>query len=412
MAERKTITDATCKNAKPAAMRYEVADSTRNGFRLSVQPSGSKSLILRYWHDDKSKNMILAPYTSGANSLSIALEAYRKAQDALARGEDPKAILRPQHDDDATVTAHVARYKKAKAPDWSEATAYLAGLELERLIDAIGAKAIGDVTRKDVQKVIDESADRGPHAQVACWKWVRAFFAWCHGRDDIPADPAVKIERPRPDTMRDRVLDDREIRVVWRAAVEAGGAPGRLVRLLVLTGCRRDEIAYLKWSEVGDTEITIPGRGIDRKTKNRVTHRIPITPAIKAVLAECPRIIEGRSEDDPPRNAKFVVTGADRGLGGHTKAKAAVDAEIAKVLPDIEAWHFHDLRRTMATGLAKRGIPIPVTEKCLNQSSGEHAKPLVKIYQHFDHADAVKKAFQLWSRHVSTLVADKRKLAA
>jgi integrase len=398
MTERKTITDTTCKNAKPRDAKYEIADGTRIGFRLLVQPSGAKSLIFRYTSPDGVySNLHLAKYTPNTNALAAALERYTKAVDALARKQDPKTTLNPKHDADSTVTAHAARYKKAKEPDWSENTQYVAALELEHLIDDVGAKPIREVIRKDVQKVIDKASERGPAAQVSCWKWCRAFFNWAYSRDDIPADPAEKIRRPRPDTERDRFLDDHEIKIVWQAATDAGGPPGALVKLILLTGCRRSEITHLKHSEVTDTEIVLPGRAIDRRTKNRKSHRIPLTPMIRSVL------------DDLPKTGKFAITGTDAGLGGHTKARAKIKTPTL----DDNPWTFHDLRRSVATGMAKLGVHLAVTEKCLNQSSGTHAKRLVRIYQQHDHAEAKKAAFELWSEHVASLVADeKMKVAA
>ncbi len=395
--ERKTITDTTCRNAKARGVKYEIVDAARIGFRLLVQPSGAKSLIFRYTAPDGIySNLLLAKYVPGTNALATALERYTTALDAIARRENPKATLKPKHDDDATVTANVARYKKAKAPDWSPTTAYLAGNELRHLADAVGAKTIRDVTRKDVQKVIDDAAQRGPHAQVATWKWVRAFFQWVFDRDDISVNPVDKIKRPRDDTKRDRFLDDREIKIVWKAATDAGGPAGALVKLLLLTGCRRTEITHLKWREVEGTEIVLPGRGIDRKTKNRKAHRVPITPMIRRVL------------DDLPHTGTYVVTGSDAGLGGHTKARAKIET------PKLDDWTFHDLRRSFSSGLARLKVPLEVTERCLNHSSGEHAKPLVAIYQHYEYEAEVKAAFEKWSDHVTALVADSetKKIAA
>jgi hypothetical protein len=63
--------------------------------------------------------------------------------------------------------------------------------------------------------------------------------------------------------------------------------------------------------------------------------------------------------------------------------------------------------------MARLGVAMPVTEKCLNHSSGSHANPLVKIYQHYDHAKEIVKAFQLWSAHVESVVGEKKmKVAA
>jgi integrase len=382
-----TLTDAVIRQAPPREKEYEIKDTERPGLRLRILPTGRKAFIYRFSFQGEYASLTLGAY--GTMTLAQAIDARRKAADALVAGRDPREDRKPQRSDDDTVTAHVARYMKAKAPDWSGATASLAAAELDFLIDEVGAKPILTVTKKDCQKVIDKALDRGPSAQVACWKWIRAFFQWCYEHDDIP-NVTETIVRPRDDTQRERFLDDRELRIVWKAATAAGGPPGALVKLLILTGCRRTEITHLEWTEVGDKAITIPGS----RTKNGRAHTVPITGAIRRVL------------DSLPHTGRFVVTGADRGLGGHTKAKKAIKT------PTLEHWTFHDCRRTMGSGMARLGVAMPVTEKCLNHSSGSHANPLVKIYQHYDHAKEIVKAFELWSKHVESVVGEKVKIAA
>jgi integrase len=382
-----TLTDAMIRQAPPRDARYELKDTERPGLRVVVFPTGRKSFIFRYSFGSEYRKLTLGQV--GVMTLAQAISARREAADALVAGRDPSAERAPKHDDDATVTAHVANYKKARAPDWTGATASLAAAELEFVIDAVGSKPIRDVTRKDCQRIIDAALDRGPAAQVATWKWVRAFFTWCYEHDDIPANPTELIARPREDTRRDRVLTDAELRKVWRAAADAGGPPGALVKLLILTGLRRTEATHLQWSEVGDKAITLSGS----RTKNGSPHTVPITPAIRRVL------------DALPHTGKYVVTGADQGLGGHSKAKLAIK-------DGCDHWTYHDLRRTFATGLARLGVPLAVTEICLNHKSGTRANPLVEIYQRHDYAAEVVVAFKKWSAYVETLVGEKVKIAA
>src|SRR5579864_887767 len=229
-----TLTDAVIRQAPTREKEYELKDTERPGLRLRVLPTGRKVFIYRFSFQGLYASLTLGAY--GTMTLAQAISARREAADALVAGIDPREARKPKHDDDATVTAHVHRYMKAKAPDWSGATASLAKAELEFLIDEVGAKPIRAVTRKDVQAIIDAALDRGPAAQVCTWKWLRAFFQWCADRDDIAESPAAKIKRPREDTKRDRVLTDAELSKVWRAATDAGGPPAALVKLLILTG--------------------------------------------------------------------------------------------------------------------------------------------------------------------------------
>jgi integrase len=382
------LKDTTIRQAAPRAERYELKDSERPGLRVVIFPTGRKSFLYRYSFGGEYRKLTLGQY--GTMTLAQAIAARRDAADALVAGRDPSADLKPKHDDDATVTSHVRQYEKARAPDWSGATASLAHTEMEFMIDRIGAKPIRDVTRKDCQKIVNDALDRGPAAQVACWKWVRAFFMWCYEQDAVSVNVTELIARPRDDTRRDRVLTDAELRKVWKAATDAGGPPGALVKLLVLTGLRRTEATHLQWSEIGDKAITLAGS----RTKNGSPHTVPITPAIKRVLGAL------------PRTGAYVVTGADAGLGGHSKARKAIK-------DGCEHWTFHDLRRTFATGMAKLGVPLAVTELCLNHKSGTRANPLVEIYQRHDYQHEIVAAFKKWNARVELLVGiDDKKLAA
>jgi integrase len=77
------------------------------------------------------------------------------------------------------------------------------------------------------------------------WKVAKAFFAWCEAREDEFASPARSIRKPAKEKSRDRVLDNTELKLTWEAADREGGPAGALVKLLILTGARRNEITEL-----------------------------------------------------------------------------------------------------------------------------------------------------------------------
>lgn len=156
------------------------------------------------------------------------------------------------------------------------------------------------------------------------------------------------------------------------------------------SGCRRDEICYLRRAEIKVHSIDIPGE----RTKNGHAHSIPFTPMIRKVL------------DALPKRGQFTLTGNGAGLGGHSKARVAIEP------PDLPHWTFHDLRRSSATGLAKLGIQINVTERCLNHISGVGKGFLVQIYNMHNYAPEMRAAFEMWSAHVESLVATAKKAAA
>jgi integrase len=190
-----------------------------------------------------------------------------------------------------------------------------------------------------------------------------------------------------PAQSRDRVLSDHEIAQVWRNLPV--GDFGDIVRLLLLTGQRREEIGGLQWSEINlaDRLITLP----PARVKNGRPHKVPLSEPALAILAA------RHSKREGP--AVFGRDGRDR-FTNWSNTKAALDRK----LPGMPDWHIHDARRTCATGMARLGINLPVIERVLNHVSGSFAG-IVGVYQRHDFADEKRDALAGWAAHVMTVVA-------
>jgi len=96
-------------------------------------------------------------------------------------------------------------------------------------------------------------------------------------KDRLAASPVARMKLPTQETARDRVLGDDELRWLWQACDEAGWAFGPLVKLLVLTAQRRDEVAGMEWSEIDLVKRvwTIPRH----KAKNDRVHEVQLSEA-------------------------------------------------------------------------------------------------------------------------------------
>jgi integrase len=205
--------------------------------------------------------------------------------------------------------------------------------------------------------------------------------------------PCAGVKPPTAERARDRVLSDEELRLVWQAADKLGGAFAPLVKLLALTGQRRDEVARMRWEEVGieNRLWTLPAE----RTKNNQPHEVPLSNAALAILEKVPRVKE----------SPFVLTtnGGASPASGYSKNKRRLDA----LLPlDMPPWRLHDLRRTCASGMARLGINLPVIEKVLNHASGSFAG-IVGVYQRHSFADEKRAALEAWGRHVEGLISGK-----
>jgi integrase len=186
---------------------------------------------------------------------------------------------------------------------------------------------------------------------------------------------------------RDRVLNDGEIRAIWNACDDDDA--GRIVRLLLLTGCRREEIGALRWSEIDlDTGLmTIPGT----RTKNHRTLELILPEAAIDIMRSVLRH-EGRD---------YVFGRFGGAFSGWSALKLRLDAKIVLATgKPLAPWRLHDLRRTMRTGLGKLGVRPDIAELAINHVKGG----VEAIYDRYMYQREIKAALALWAEHVLAAV--------
>jgi integrase len=169
---------------------------------------------------------------------------------------------------------------------------------------------------------------------------------------------------------------------------------GTIVRLLILTGQRREEVGGM-----ADSEISIEKRlwSLPRsRTKNALPHDIPLSDTALALLAQHPR--------RPGRDLIFGDT-ASRPFSGWSRARRALDVRLGGIAP-LAPWVLHDIRRSVATRLADLGTQPHVIEALLNHISG-HKGGVAGIYNRATYANEKRQALDLWAAHVEALLADK-----
>jgi len=175
-------------------------------------------------------------------------------------------------------------------------------------------------------------------------------------------------------------------------ATNGPGSYNAIVRMLVLTGQRREEVASMTWDEISDdlSTWTIPAA----KAKNNAMHVVPLSKQAQAILHAAPRFDRNDDDGEP----ELVFPGLTGPLNGFSKAKAALDRAAG-----VTGWVLHDLRRTCATGLQKMGVRLEVTEGVLNHIAGSRAG-IVDIYQRHSWGDAKRAALIAWGEKVAAIV--------
>jgi integrase len=308
-------------------------------------------------------------------------QARRKAKALLgtaASGIDPIA---PRSE---AVGSVVEDYLTAVAKGHRENTIRKNELYLREYWRCLHHLPVIGVKRRDVARGLAEIEQE--HSAVVAGRaraTLSGFFTWAIAQGyDLPGNPVIGSPRPVTNGSRERVLTEPEIAAIWKAC--NGSDFSRIVKLLTLTGQRRQEIGGLKWSEIdlGAKLIVLPAS----RTKNHRAHDVPLSPLAISIL---PEQVEGRD---------YLFGRAD-GFRGYARAKAALDAASG-----VQGWRTHDIRRTVATLMGEKlGILPHVIEAILNHQSGSKSG-VAGIYNRSRYLEDCRAALDRWAAHVAALV--------
>jgi integrase len=384
------LTVRSVEAARPKSVRQEIPDSLLVGLYLVVQPTGAKAWCVRFRHHGLPRKLTLGTWP--AIDLRTARELAAKALRRNAEGVDPareKILARAAQADsvDRTVEEFLERHvRRSNRPRTQEETTRIFNLHV---LPRWRGRLIRDINRHDVIHLIDRIVDGGsPVSANRTLTAVKTLFNWAIARDILTASPAQGLKPPTAEKSRDRILDDAELKQVWEAAGQLGYPFGTMVQLLVATGQRRDEVAKMRRDEV-NLDLKIWALARDRVKSDRA-HTVPLSALAVAILKAVPRV------DGSP----FVLTtnGASP-ASNFGKNKRKLDA----LLPGMPEWRLHDLRRTCASGMARLGVPVHVTEAVLNHQSGT-ISGVTAVYNRYDYQDEKAKALDAWGRHVQGLI--------
>jgi integrase len=250
-------------------------------------------------------------------------------------------------------------------------------------------RPIAAIGRSDVAARLGEIAKA--HGRVTAARArgnLSTMYAWAMKEGLCEANPVAATNDPSDGIKpRERVLDDGEIKAIWHACRDDDF--GRVVRLLILTGCRRGEIGGLRWSEINlDTgALAIPGA----RTKSHKRLELTLPPAAVDIVRSVPR-----------RDGDHVFGRCGTGFVGWSYPLSQLNLRIAQVEgKPLAQWSPHDLRRTVRTGLGRLGVRPDIAERCV----GHHRSSTVEaVYDKYRYAPEIAAALIRWSEHVMALI--------
>lgn len=412
--------------------RAHLWDDTLKGFGVMVTDRGARSYLIQYRIGGRgapTRRVTIgkhgSPWTADTarsrardllHQVGTKIDPFNAARDLLAtqmRQKESAAAEAHVHSRLGFSTfadRFVDEYAKVKQPkSWREVEAIIR----RDLKPAFGDRPLTKITDADIVELLDQLRGRGVTPGLKAYKVLRLLFGFASDKERRhlrPANsPMLGIKPPGAAGKRERTLSDSELRYAWLAAGGLGWPFGPIIRLLILTGQRRDEVAGMAWPEIEQPrrQWVLPGP----RSKNGLPNLIPLSPTALSIVADVPNL--------PGKAGLLFTTTGETPVSGFSRVKARLDASMLDLMRrdaaeagadvetlsalSIEPWVLHDLRRTAATGLQRLKFPTEVIEAVLNHQSGSKAG-IVGRYQLYKFEKEKRAALERWGRHVSALV--------
>lgn len=393
------VSKQTVDALKPGAAVSFLWDDRLKGFGVKATPAGALSYVLQYrmgGREAKTRRYMIGAHGSPWTPASARTEAERLLM-LVAQGIDPSEADRKRRDDAVNLafSAYADRFHAAcKGDGWRALVARCLRLHAKPVL---ASKALPAITKADVVAVFDTMPADQQANRRNVFAVLRRLFRWAIGRGDLERSPMEGMETPPAVKARDRWLSDDELARVWNAAPACHRCFGPIVRLLIATGQRREEVGGLDWSELNraDRLWRIPGS----RTKNGEPTSVPLNDL---ALAELDALAKGNRW---PKRGRTFATSTGEAYTAYSKGKDKLDATVAADGGDpLPAWRLHDLRRTLATGLQRLGVRFEVTEAVLNHVGGSRAG-VAGVYQRHDWKQEKRDALDAWGRHVAACLS-------
>ena len=360
-------------------------DTELPGFGLRLQ-GRRRTYIAQYRANGRTRRVKLG----AAETLSPtqAREGARRMLARVALGHDPQAEKQAKRAAAEHTFAHVAgAYLAAKQGELRPASFRITKLYLTGdYFRPLHARGVAEITHPDIAARLSAiTRNHSAHTASAARRAISALFRWTMEEGWTQTNPVIGTRRPQEAAARDRVLSDAELVAIWR---ESGDDDfGKIVRLLILLGSRRQEIGGMRWSEfdLNAGTWTLP----KERSKNHRAHTITLPPVALDIIRSVPR-----GERD-----HLFGERAGSGFTGWSNAKTELDRRLDGVAP----WKLHDLRRSVATKMADIDIEPHHVEAVLNHYSGHRRGPH-GVYNKSAYERQVKAALVRWSEHLLVLV--------
>ncbi len=342
--ERMKLTDATIARLRPREREYTLWDNRMSGLGVRVRPSGGRSYVLLLDRGGRTRRVSLGPV--GVKSLE---EVRRECH---ARRAHPEARTAPGHPLFRDFV--MGPWKEAHFDAYKPSTKRTARYQITgQLLPAFGAMPLDRITERRIRRWFERYSRTAPGNANHVLGRLRQILNFAVTCGHIERNPAAGIALNRR-TKPTRFLSREELARLHAALNRHAGRKGDqqqadMIRLLLLTGCRRGEIIALRWTEVRDGMLALA----DSKTGPRT---VPLGSRARTILdrqprGESPFVFPSPRDPARPRSPELSLWYRVRREAG------------------IEDCRLHDLRHTVASHAVMNGVPLPVVSRLLGHST-------------------------------------------
>ena len=378
--------NAAAKLPGPPMSKFDIVhwDDELPGLGLRILKSGSRSWVVRYRVARRQRVVTL-----GKIAMLSPGQARAKASEILAQaklGKDFQAEKRSRKSNVGRLTfgklmdqflsryADVAQSQKTR----SETRRLLAKW---RELDLV---PVDDITRSTIAEGLAKvEQESGLVTRNRTRSALSRLFSWALEEGLAEHNPVIGTAR-RQEKPRERVLGADELLAIWAATANPGDH-NAIVRLLMLTGQRREEVAAARWTEIDAKRSlwSIPGQ----RTKNKRAHDVPLSNRALDIFGALPK-----------RDGRDLIFGeADGPFSGWSKSKERLDRRAG-----VSSWTLHDLRRTVVTGMAEIGVQPHIVEAVVNHVSG-HKAGVAGVYNRAAYTEEKRDALRKWADHLASI---------
>ena len=384
------LTDASIIRKRVTGKRQHIADT--GGLYLVINAAGKKTWASRYTAPDgKRRWQYHGDYPTV--TLAKARDLNRDVQEMAGQGVDPQNTgdglsINPTLEEVYSLFIQKGVDRKGSPLRESTLNGYRQAFEKD-ILPAIGKRKIRDLRKRDILPALEKIISRGSENQAnQVYRRLQRVMSFAAARDIIEINPMASMEPVGETNRRDRVLTEGEIKAFlsWKPRSDQAR---RILRLILITGARPGEVAGMSQDEIDGDWWTIPAE----RTKTKTPHRVYLTDFAKELLPEdrftISRQVAGRCLERALKSE--AETPEEKKRGGQPSPLG-----LKKLVA-------HDLRRTMATGLASLGF----SDEEINAVQGRAKLGIIGVYNLFTYDEAREKAAKAWTKKLKRIISGK-----